>query len=46
MVLEAMKRRNVVASPVDGVIRKVHVKVLDIVSKNQLMIEIDHEENS
>ena len=46
MVLEAMKMRNVVASPVDGVIRKVHVKVLDIVSKNQLMIEIDHEENS
>ncbi len=46
MVLEAMKMRNVVASPVDGVIRKVHVKVSDIVSKNQLLIEIDYEENS
>lgn len=46
IVLEAMKMRNVVASPVDGVIRKVHVKNMDIVTKNQLMIEIDYEENS
>ncbi len=46
IVLEAMKMRNVVASPVDGVIRKVHVKNMDIVAKNQLMIEIDYEENS
>jgi len=36
----------VVASPVNGVIRKVHVKTLDRVSKNQLMIEIDHQDNS
>jgi len=46
LILEAMKMRNVVASPVDGVIRKVHVKTLDLVSKNQIMIEIDHEDNS
>jgi biotin carboxyl carrier protein len=45
LILEAMKMRNVVAAPVDGIIRKVHVKSLDKVSKNQLMVEIDHEEN-
>ncbi|MCB2206783.1 MAG: acetyl-CoA carboxylase biotin carboxyl carrier protein subunit [Bacteroidetes bacterium] len=43
LILEAMKMRNVVASPVDGVIRKVLAKAGDRVSKNQLMIEIDHE---
>ena len=46
LILEAMKMRNVVAAPLDGVIRKVHVKSADIVSKNQLMVEIDHEEKS
>ncbi|MEE4259130.1 MAG: biotin/lipoyl-containing protein [Bacteroidales bacterium] len=46
LILEAMKMRNVVASPVDGVIRKVIIKAGDRVSKNQLMVEIDHEEKS
>ena len=46
LILEAMKMRNVVASPVDGVIRKVNVKTGDKVAKNHLMIEIDHEDNS
>lgn len=43
LILEAMKMRNVVAAPVDGVIRKVHVKLGDKVSKNRVMVEIDHE---
>ena len=46
LILEAMKMRNVVAAPVDGVIRKVYVKMNDVVSKNFLMIKIDHNENS
>ncbi len=46
LILEAMKMRNVVASPVDGTIREVRVRTGDIVTKNQLMIVIDHEENS
>ena len=46
LILEAMKMRNVVASPVDGVIRKVNVKTGDKVAKNHLMVEIDHEDNS
>jgi len=46
LILEAMKMRNVVASPVDGVIRKVNVKTGDIVAKNHLMVEIDHDDNS
>jgi len=46
LILEAMKMRNVVASPVDGTIREVRVRIGDIVTKNQLMIIIDHEETS
>lgn len=46
LILEAMKMRNVVASPVEGVIRNVIVKSGDIVAKNQLMVEIDHEDKS
>lgn len=44
LVLEAMKMHNVVAAPFDGVIRKVHVKAMDTVSKNFLMIEIDQKD--
>jgi biotin carboxyl carrier protein len=46
LILEAMKMRNVVASPVDGIIRKVRVKAGDVVAKNQPMIEIDYDENT
>jgi len=46
LILEAMKMRNVVASPVSGVIREVRVKTGDNVAKNQLMIVIDHDENT
>jgi biotin carboxyl carrier protein len=46
LILEAMKMRNVVASPMDGVIREVRVKTGDNVAKNQVLIVIDYEENS
>jgi pyruvate carboxylase subunit B len=39
--LEAMKMINQVVAPIDGVVKKVHVKVGDIVSKNQLLIELE-----
>ncbi len=40
LILEAMKMRNVVMAPHDGVVQTLAVKVGDIVSKNQLMIEV------
>jgi pyruvate carboxylase len=40
LILEAMKMRNAVVAPHDGTIVKIHVKKSDIVSKNQLMIEV------
>ena len=39
--LEAMKMVNEVTSPMDGVVKKVHVKKGDIVTKNQLLIELE-----
>lgn len=39
LVLEAMKMRNDVVSAHEGVIDKVHVRVGDMVTKNQLLIE-------
>jgi len=41
IALEAMKMVNQVASPMDGVVKKVHVKVGDIVAKNQLLLELE-----
>jgi biotin carboxyl carrier protein len=41
LILEAMKMRNEVLSPVDGVVRKIHVKLGDMVSKSHLLIEMD-----
>jgi biotin carboxyl carrier protein len=41
LVLEAMKMRNAVVAPHDGVVKKIYVKEMDIVSKNQLMIEME-----
>lgn len=40
LVLEAMKMRNIINSPVDGTIKKIFVKTDDAVVKNQLLIEI------
>lgn len=41
LILEAMKMRNQLQSPFDGTIKKMHIKVNDLVSKNQLMIELE-----
>jgi biotin carboxyl carrier protein len=39
LVLEAMKMRNDVVSPRDGRVERIHVRVGDMVTKNQLVIE-------
>ena len=41
LILEAMKMRNEVLSPVHGVVRKIHVKVGEMVPKSYLLIELD-----
>ena len=40
LILEAMKMRNKVLSPVDGVISKIHVSEGEMVRKTQLLLEI------
>lgn len=37
--LEAMKMVNTIFSPADGVLKEVHVKTGDLVSKNQLLLQ-------
>lgn len=39
LILEAMKMKNEIAAPLDGVISKIHVEIGIKVPKNQLMIE-------
>ncbi|PLX04624.1 MAG: acetyl-CoA carboxylase biotin carboxyl carrier protein subunit [Marinilabiliales bacterium] len=41
LILEAMKMRNLVTAPCDGKVKKVHVKLQQMVPKNFLMIEIE-----
>ena len=41
LILEAMKMRNTVVAPQDGTIKRLVVKAGQIVSKNQLMIEME-----
>ena len=40
LVLQAMKMNNVMISPLNGIIKKVHVKAGEIVSKSQVLIEL------
>lgn len=40
MYLEAMKMKNIIKAPFDGVIKRIHVKEGEIVSKNQLLVEM------
>lgn len=40
LVLEAMKMNNTLLAPIEGVISKVHVKPGQVVSKNQLLVEL------
>ncbi len=39
--LEAMKMKNEILSPVDGIIKSVNVKPNELVSKGQLLIEFE-----
>lgn len=40
LILEAMKMKNLVNSPSNGTVKEVYVKSGDMVSKNQLLVEI------
>ena len=40
LVLEAMKMKNDIAAPLDGVIKAVHIRAGDMVAKDQLLVEI------
>ncbi|VAW28414.1 hypothetical protein MNBD_BACTEROID07-1296 [hydrothermal vent metagenome] len=40
LLLEAMKMRNIIIAPKDARIKKLWVKVNDLVSRNQLLIEL------
>jgi len=39
--LEAMKMKNIITYPIDGKVKKIHVKSGDIVTKNQLLMEFE-----
>ncbi len=41
LILEAMKMMNNVLAPQDSIVKKIHVKAGDKVSKDQLMIELE-----
>ncbi len=41
LILEAMKMRNLVVSPIDGKIKSIVVKSSDVVRKNQLLVEFE-----
>ena len=41
LVLEAMKMENEVASPTDGIVKTVHIKTGQLVTKNALLVEVE-----
>jgi biotin carboxyl carrier protein len=41
LILEAMKMRNVIATPVSGKIKAIHAKKGIMVPKNELLVEIE-----
>lgn len=41
LILEAMKMKNRIVSPADGTIKKIYVKVGNIVAKNLVLVELD-----
>lgn len=45
LILEAMKMKNLIKAPFDGVITKIHVKAGDIVPKNFVLIEMSEQES-
>ncbi len=40
MYLEAMKMKNIIKAPFDGVVKKIHVEEGKIVAKNELLVEL------
>jgi biotin carboxyl carrier protein len=40
LILEAMKMKNQINSPIDGVVKKIHTKIGEKVAKLQLLIEL------
>ncbi len=40
VILEAMKMKNIITSPLDGIVKNIHVKQGEIVAKNALIIEL------
>jgi biotin carboxyl carrier protein len=40
LALEAMKMQNLLTSPINGVIKKIHVKAGDHVANHQLLVEV------
>ena len=40
MYLEAMKMKNIIKAPFDGVVKKIHVAEGTIVAKNELLVEL------
>jgi biotin carboxyl carrier protein len=45
LILEAMKMKNLIKAPFDGIIKKIHVKPGDIVPKNFVLIEMQEQES-
>ena len=41
LTLEAMKMRNIIQSPADGVVKEIHVKSGENVVKSQLLVEFE-----
>lgn len=41
LVLEAMKMRNAITAPQDGVIKRIHVRTGDSVQKHQILVEFE-----
>jgi biotin carboxyl carrier protein len=41
LILEAMKMKNRIFSPINGKIKTVNVKIGDVVPKNELLVEFE-----
>ena len=41
LILEAMKMKNSIVSSIDGKVLKVHVKKGQLVSKNEVLVELE-----
>lgn len=41
LVLEAMKMKNDIISPINAIVKSINVKVDEVVTKNQLLIELE-----